>query len=114
MGFDYVFKYTLWDQIPHADALSRKNFDEDESDNDRVSFATKNICFAQSDLVTQAEIKTELGTNRLFQEIMKRFKSGNSKQCSEAEKRFQQQKEALTIYNGIICKGVVPFIPTKL
>ena len=86
MGFDYELKYTPGEQIPHADALSRMDFDEDESDNDRVCFPIHNIYFAQSDLVTQAEIKTELGTNRLFQDIMKRIKSGNWKKCSEAEK----------------------------
>ena len=88
MGFDYELKYTPGEQIPHADALSRMEFDEDESDNDRVCFAINNIYFAQSDLVNQAEIKTELGTNRLFQDIMKRIKSGNWKQCSEAEKGY--------------------------
>ena len=60
MGLDYELKYTPGEQIPHADALSRMDFDEDESDNDRVCFAINNIYFAQSDLVTQAEIKIEL------------------------------------------------------
>ena len=91
MGFDCELKYTPAEQIPHADALSRMDSDDGESDNDRVCFAINNIYFAQSDLVTQAEIKTELETNRLFQDIMKRIKSGNWKQCSEAEKRFEQQ-----------------------
>ena len=100
MGFDYELKYTPGEQIPHADALSRMDFDEDESDNDRVCFAINNINFAQSDLVTQAEIITELGTNRRFHVIMKRFKRGNWKQCSEAEKGFEQQKDALTLHNG--------------
>ena len=77
MGFDYELKYTLGEQIPHADALSRMDFNEDESDNDRVRFAINNIYFAQSDLVTQNEIKTELGTNRFFQDIIKRIESGN-------------------------------------
>ena len=66
MGFDYELKYTPVVQIPHADAFSRMDFDKDESDNDRVCFAINNIYFAQSDLVTQAEIRTEQGTNRLF------------------------------------------------
>ena len=114
MGFDYELKYTPGEQIPDADALSRMDFDEDESDNDRVCFAINNIYFAQSDLVTQAEIKTELGTNRLFQDIMERVKSGNWKQCSEAKKGFEQQTYALTLHNGIIFRGVVPFIPPKL
>ena len=45
---------------------------------------------------------------------MKRLKSGNGKQFSEAEKGFEQQKDALTLHNGIIFRGVVPFIPPKL
>ena len=114
MVSDYELKYTTGEQIPHADALSRMDFDEDESDNDRVCFAINNIYFAQSDLVTKAEIQTELGTNRLFQDIKKRTKSGSWKQCSEAERGFEQQKDALTLHNGIIYRGVVPFIPPKL
>ena len=79
MGFDYELRYTPGEQIPHADDLSRMDFGEDESDNDRVCFAINNIYFAHSDLVTQAAIK-----------------------------------DALTLHNGIIFRGVVPFIPPKL
>ena len=86
------------------------DFDEDESDNDRVCFAINNMYFTQSDLVNQAEIKTEIGTTTLFQDIMKLIKSGHWKQCSEAEKGFKQQKDALTLHNGIIFRGVFPFI----
>ena len=114
MGFDYELKYTPGKQIPHADALSRMDFDRDESNNDRNGFAINNIIFAQSELVTQAEAKTEFGTNRLLKGIRKRFKNDNWKQCSEAENGFEQQKYAMTIHNGIIFKFVVPFIPTKL
>ena len=94
--------------------FEQNGFDEDESDNDRVCFAINNVYFAQSDLVTQAENKTELGTNRLFLDIMKRIKSGSWKQCSVAEKAFEQQKDAHTLHNGIIFRSVVPFIPPKL
>ena len=66
MGFNYELKYKPGEQIPQADALSRKHFYEDESDNDRMCFAINRIHFAQSDLMTQAELKTELGTNRPF------------------------------------------------
>ena len=113
MGFDYELKYTPGEQIPHAEALSRMDFDKDELDNDRVCFAINNIYFAQSDLVTQAVIRTELGTNTLPGH-MKRIKSDNWKQCSEAGKGFEQQKDALTLHTGIILRGVVPFIPPKL
>ena len=113
MGIDFELKYTPGEQIPHADALSRLDFDDDD-DNDRVFFALDNISFVNSDLVTQSDIKTELGSNRLFQDVIKRIKSGMWKQCSEAEKGFEQQKDASTINNGIIFRGVVPFIPFKL
>ena len=87
-------------------------FDEDESDNDRVCFTINNIYVAQSDLVTQAEIKTELGTNRLFPD-----KETNQKRQLETMfrrgKGFEQRKDALTIHNEIIFRGV-PFIPPKL
>ena len=113
MGFDFELKYTPGEQIPHADALSRLDFDDDD-DNDRVCFALDNIYFVQSDLVTQSDIKTELRSNRLFQDVIKRIESGIWKQCSEAEKGFEQQRDALTIHNGIVFRGVVPFIPSKL
>ena len=113
MGFDFKLEYTPGEQIPHADALSRLDFDDD-GDNDRVCFALHNIYFVQSDLLTQSDIKNELVSNRLFQYVIKRIKSGIWKPRSEAEKGFQQQKDALTIHNGIIFRGVVPFIPPKL
>ena len=75
MGFDFELKYTTGEQIPHADALSRQDFDDD-NDNDRVRFALDIINFVQSDLVTQSDIKIELGLNRLFQDVIKRIKSG--------------------------------------
>ena len=101
MGFDFEKKYTPGEQIPLADALSRLDFD-DNDDSDQVCFALDNIYFVQSNLVTQSEIKAELGSNRIFQDVIKRIKSGIWKQCSEPEKGFKQQKDALTIHNGII------------
>ena len=45
---------------------------------------------------------------------MKRIKGGIWKQCPEAEKGFEQHKDALTIHKGIIFRGVVPCIQPKL
>ena len=75
MGFDFEMKYIPGEQIPNADALSGLDFD-DEDDNDRFCFALDNIYFVQSDLVTQSDIKTELGPNPLFQDVIERTKSG--------------------------------------
>ena len=113
IGFDFKIKYTPWEQISHADAFSRLDFDDDD-DNDRVCFALDKIYFGQSDMVTQSVMKTELGSNRLVQDVIKRIKSGIWKQWSEAEKGFEQQKDALTMHNGTILRGVVPFVQPKL
>ena len=45
---------------------------------------------------------------------MKRIKTGSWKQGSEAEKGFEQHKDALTIHNGIIFRDVFPFIPPTI
>ena len=100
MRFDFELKQTTGEQIPHADALSRLNFDDD--DNDRVCSSLDSIYFVQSDLVTQSDNRTEEGSNRLFQNVINIIKSGNWKKCSEAKKSFEQQKDALTIHSGII------------
>ena len=42
------------------------------------------------------------------------MKSENWKQCLEAEDVFEQQKEPLSIHNGIIFRGVVPFLTPKI
>ena len=85
MGFEFELKYTPGEQIPRADALSRLEFDDDD-DNDRVCFALDNIYFVQSDLVTQSDIKIELGSNRLFQDVIKRKKAA-SKKSSQKERK---------------------------
>ena len=45
MGFDFELKYKPGEQIPHADALSRLDFDDDS---DQVCFALDNIYFVQT------------------------------------------------------------------
>ena len=114
IGFDYELKHTRGEQIPPCRCFEQNGFDEHKSNNDRVCFAVNNIYFAQRNLVTQAVIKTELGINRLFLDLMTRIKSGNLKQYSEPGRGFEQKKDALFMHNGIIFSGVVPSIPTKL
>ena len=72
MGFDIELNYTPGEWIPHADALSRLDFDDDDN-NDRVRFALDNIYFVQFNLVIRSNFRSELGLNLLFQDIIKRF-----------------------------------------
>ena len=100
MGFELKLKYTPGEQRPHADALSRLDFNDDN--NDRVCFALVKIYFLQSDLEIQSDVRTKLGLNGIFQVVIRRIENRKWKQCSDAENGIEQQKDALTILNRII------------
>ena len=103
MGFNFELKYTSAEQIPHADAFSRLDFDVDDSD--WVCFVLDDIYFVQSNLVTRSEIRTDRGSNRFFRNVIKRIHSGYWKQCSKTEKRFGQKNHAIIIYTEIISRS---------
>ena len=92
MGVNCESKHTPGEQIPHEDAWCRMDINEDASDNNRVCFAINNIYFAQIDLVTRADIKTKLGWNKLFQDIMKRNKYGDWNIVQERKKDLNNTK----------------------
>ena len=50
----------LGEQIPHADALSRLDFDGKEFENSRICFANNNNHNVQINLVTRTEIRTKI------------------------------------------------------
>ena len=68
MGFDFGLKFKTEEQIPQAHALSRLDFDDD---NYRMRFALDNIYFVQSNLMNLSDIRTELGSNQLFQDVIR-------------------------------------------
>ena len=78
--------------ISHSDPLSCRVFDEDNSVNDPKFFAMDNSYFAQVDLMNQAECKTNLGTNRLFHNIMKRTKTVYGDKINKQEKDSKNKK----------------------
>ena len=53
-------------------------------------------------------------TDALNRRDFDKGESGTANHVQKRKKEFEQQKHALTIYNGIIFSGVVPFIPPKL
>ena len=112
--FNSELRNTTRQQIHQADALSLMDFDANNSDNYWMFSAINNIYFAQSDLVNQADIKNELGTNKFFHGIKKRIKGGNWKQFSELVKEYEQQKDALNIHNRFTVRGFVHFITPKI
>ena len=79
MRFDFELKFTPGEQIPHAAALSRTDF-VDNDDNDCICFALDNIYFVQSGLETQSHIITELWLKRLSSSVDSEAETGNSDQ----------------------------------
>ena len=81
IGLGQELKYTSCKQKPHADALSKKEFDEDQSYSDQACLARNNSFSAQRVLVTHEEIKktrikqnnprrNETNPNRLLKTIL--------------------------------------------
>ena len=92
MGIYFKLKNTPREEMPHADVLSRPDFDDDD-DNSRVCLDLENIYFLQSDLLTLSDIRTDAGSIRLFQNVIERKKAaiGNKAQTSRSqttERRF--------------------------
>ena len=95
IGLWLVLKYIPEKQKTHAVAFSRMEFADDESNNVRVCFAIINFYIAQSDLVTQAKMKSDLGLNRnrIVQDKMKkRSKSGNWRNVQKRKKNSNNRR----------------------
>ena len=113
MAFDIELKYTPGEQIPHVDALSRLDFDDDD-DNDRVCFALDNIYFVQSDLVTQSDIKNWGGIESTFSSCHQTNKKRHLETVLRSGEKIWTTEGRLDIQNVIIFRGVVPSIPPKI
>ena len=70
----------------------RMDFDDAESENDRVCFETNNIYFTQSDLVTSAEIKNWTWNKTMFR--------SQTTQVSLHRTKWSQRKHQLESREG--------------
>ena len=59
---NFKLNYTPGEQILYIDTSKRLDV-EDDDDNVSVCFVLHNMCFVQSNLMTQSGTRTELGSN---------------------------------------------------
>ena len=77
----------------------------------KICFFENDICFADKQIIKLNDIKSDLQSNRTFQEFFKWIQNSEGRQSSEAESHFKKEAETLTIRERVIFRVVGPFIP---
>jgi len=105
-AFDYEIMYKRGEAIPHADALSRLNFNSDRLPNENRSF----IHLVETDTINIDQFREETENDSILKAIIKRIKTNRWSNCSVAERPFKSNKDKLTVEKGIVCNGdlIVP------
>ena len=85
--FDYKLKYVPGEQIPHADALTRLRFEDEKPEEKKLFFRMTSF----SQIIKLYYIKSDLKSNRTLQDVFKRIRSGDWRQCLEAESHFKKE-----------------------
>ncbi len=116
MPFDYDISYVKGSDILHADAMSRLSFvGEESSKSDEIAKnATINAIDFEQDLLDPDQVKLELSMDSFANKIMDRVRSGNWKNCSQAEEQYRIAADRLTIEDGMLYAGTKLFIPSWL
>ncbi|PAA86570.1 hypothetical protein BOX15_Mlig030946g1 [Macrostomum lignano] len=117
MGFDFRIEYVKGSEIPHADALSRLNFADNES-TERLPEASEEdariVHWTGGAVLPWRELADETLKERLLVDIAARIEKNCWSNCSPAERPFKAVRHALAIDEGVICYGDRTVIPTSL
>ena len=95
--------------IPHADAMSRLNFVQDDDVCNQVDYSSPNLdefCnyFAEQKLIPFEELGNENERDELTKRIIKRVNNGDWKACMQAESVLKVFGW-LTVANGLLHNG---------
>ena len=119
MDFDYEIKYKEGSSIPHADAMSRLNFDKDDNECNLVDYSSSNLdefCvhYAEHKLIPFEELRSECERDELAKRIIRRVINGDWKACTQVESIFKKVSGLLTVGNGLLYNGTRPYIPPRM
>ena len=119
MAFDYEIKYKEGSSIPHADAMSRLNFDKDDDECNLVDYSSSNLdefCvhFAEHKLIPFEELRSECERNELAKQVIRRIIDGDWKACTQVECIFKIVSDFPTVENGLLYNGTRPYIPPRM
>ena len=109
MGFDYKInqiEYNEGSSIPHADAMRRLNFDQNNDECYLVDYLGPKfdefyVHFVEHKLIHFEELRSECERDKLAQQIFRRIIDGDWKACTEAESFFKTRSGFLTVENGL-------------
>ena len=107
--YDYEIKYSPGKSIAHADAMSRMNFENEET-------ITRSINFIDDSIISLKKLQDETNQDKLLSRIRVRIKEGNWSNATQLEKKFKSKYHQLSIEDDIIMKQdkiVVPIIIQK-
>jgi hypothetical protein len=113
MQFDFDINFVRGSQIPHADALSRLSFQDADPEPSEVSSAINCVAFEPS-IIDRHRVISEMDSDPFLQRILIRIRSGNWRNCSQAESEFKKASQCLTIEDGLLYKQRRAFIPPRL
>ena len=93
MAFDFEIKHKDGSSIPHADAMSRLNFDQDDDECNLVDYLYLNldefrVHFAEHKLFPIEELRSDCERDELAKQITRRVIDGDWKACTQVESIF--------------------------
>ena len=101
MAFDFDILYVKGNTIPHVDALSRLNFDQDEEENDGEEL----IHWVETDVLQAERLREETTQDPILNGIASRIRRNRWSNCSKAERPYKENRHKLTMDRGILCNG---------
>lgn len=115
MHFDYAIQYIPGKEIPHADALSRMRYNnEEQSHEDNMVTKSINAIQFENKALDARKVQFEIANDPFMYRIMNRVKTGNWTKCSQAEKPFRMNSSKLTIQDNMLYHGLRLYIPIQL
>ena len=119
MAFDYQTKCKKVSSIPHADAMSRLNFDKDDDECNLVDYLSSNldefwVHFAEQKLILFEELRSECERDEMAKRIIRRVIDGDWKACTQVASISKKVSGFLTVENGLLYNGTRPYIPPRM
>ena len=113
-AFDYDIQYVKGESIPHADALSRLDFADDQTDGVDACGDTSFVHWTETDVVSIKELQQETKRDALLSSVATRVVQNRWSGCSAAERPFKAVRQSLSCEDGILCKGDLLVPPSTL
>lgn len=114
MAFDYDVIYTKGDAIPQVDALSRLDFDGDNSTSEDGGEGESLVHWTGGTVIPWEELGLETQRDPLLKDVASRVKFNRWSNCSPAEKPFKSIRSALAVDQDVLCYGDRVVIPSSL